>query len=61
MTKQPIIVTVTDPETDETGQQELAPGQYVVVCAEPRYVAHETIHGNGTIQLTLKQRSTGTQ
>lgn len=56
MAEKPIIVTATDPETGETGRQELAPGQYVVVCAEPMYVAHETVHRSGTVQLTLKRR-----
>ena len=54
---QPIIrVTAEDVETRDRGVKELAAGQYVVVCAEPMYVAHEQRLANGTVTLTLKRR-----
>lgn len=49
MAEPPIIVTATDPETGDTERVELQPGQYV---------AHETVHASGTVQLTLKRRPT---
>lgn len=53
---EPIVVTATDPETGETARQELQPGDYAVVCAEPMYVAGKQIYSNGTVQLTLRRR-----
>lgn len=52
----PIVVTVTDPETGETARKELQPGQYAVVCAEPRYLDGKQFYANGTVVLTLKRR-----
>ncbi len=53
----PIIrVTARDLELGDEDVHDLKPGQYVVVCAEPLYVAHEQRHPNGTVQLTLKRR-----
>lgn len=53
----PIIrVTARDLELGDEGVQELKPGQFVVVCAEPLYVAHEQRHPNGTVVVTLKRR-----
>jgi hypothetical protein len=34
--------------------QEIEAGGYCVVTAEPRYLAGEQVHANGTIVLTLK-------
>lgn len=54
---QPIIrVTARDLELGDEGVQDLKPGQFVVVCAEPLYVAHEQRHQNGTVVMTLKRR-----
>jgi len=54
----PVIrVTAVDLELGDKGVQELKPGQYVVVCAEPMYVAREDRHPNGTVVLTLKRRA----
>jgi hypothetical protein len=56
----PIIrVTATDLELGDTDTVELKPGRFVVVCAEPLYVAHEQNHANGTVVLTLKRRLPG--
>lgn len=58
MTDQPTIrVTARDLELGDEGVQDLKPGQYVVVCAEPIYVAREDWHQNGTVVLTLKRRA----
>lgn len=56
MSAQPIHVTCTDPETGEQGHAEVKPGGYLVVCAEPAYVAHEQVHANGTRVVTIKKR-----
>jgi len=56
MADSPIHVTCTDPETGETGTAEVPPGGYLVVCAEPAYVAHEQVHANGTRVVTIKKR-----
>jgi hypothetical protein len=54
---QPIIrVTARDLELGDEGTKELRSGQFVVVCAEPLYVAHEQRHQNGTVVITLKRR-----
>ena len=54
---QPIIrVTARDLELGDEGRTELKPGQFVVVCAEPLYVAREQRHQNGTVVVTLKRR-----
>jgi len=53
----PIIrVTARDLELGDEGVQELKAGQFVVVCAEPLYVAHEQRSQNGTVVVTLKRR-----
>lgn len=52
-----IIVTATDPETGETGQQELDPGQYCLVVTDPMYLDGKQIYSNGTVVLTLKRRA----
>lgn len=54
-----VRVVATDLLTGETQEVLLRPGQYVVTCAEPRYVAGEQRHGNGTITLTLKRHQGG--
>jgi hypothetical protein len=54
---QPIIrVTARDLELGDESKAELKPGQFVVVCAEPLYLAHEQRHQNGTVVVTLKRR-----
>jgi hypothetical protein len=53
-----IRVTARDLELGDEGVQELTAGQFVVVCAEPLYVAQEQVHGNGTVVVTLKRRET---
>jgi hypothetical protein len=56
----PIIrVTARDLELGDEGVKELRPGQFVVICAEPLYVAHEQRHRNGTVVITLKRREGG--
>jgi hypothetical protein len=55
---QPIRVVATDLETGESGTQDLAPGKFVVICAEPAYVHYEQVHANGTSVVTIKQRQT---
>lgn len=53
----PIIrVTVKDLELGDEDVANLKAGQFVVICAEPLYVAHEQNHINGTVVLTLKRR-----
>lgn len=53
----PIIrVTARDLELGDESSAELAPGQFVVICAEPLYTAHEQRHQNGTMVVTLKRR-----
>jgi hypothetical protein len=52
-----IKVTALDPETGESQTVELAPGQYVVTCADPAYVYHETAYRNGTSVVTIKKRA----
>lgn len=55
---QPVIrVTARDLELGDEGVKELKSGQYVVVCAEPIYVAHEQRSQNGTVVITLKRRT----
>lgn len=56
MTKPIIRVTARDLELADEDVAELKPGQYVVVCAEPLYVAGEQRHQNGTVVVTLKRR-----
>jgi hypothetical protein len=54
---QPIIrVTARDLELGDEGVVHLKPGQFVVTCAEPLYVAREDRHQNGTVVVTLKRR-----
>jgi hypothetical protein len=53
----PIIrVTARDLELGDEDVKELRPGQFVVICAEPLYVAHEQRSQNGTVVITLKRR-----
>ncbi|WP_432050290.1 hypothetical protein [Verrucosispora sp. NA02020] len=53
----PIIrVTAEDIDSGEGSVAELESGGFVVICAEPMYVAHEQRHQNGTVVLTLKRR-----
>ena len=52
----PVVVTATDPETGEVERQELQPGRYALVCAEPMYLAGKQVYANGTVQLTLRRR-----
>lgn len=57
--KPTIRVTARDLDLGDEGVQELEPGQFVVVCAEPMFVAHEQRHRNGTVVITLKRREAG--
>lgn len=50
----PIEVLATDPETGELRYVECVPGDYVLVCAQPRYLASSVHYGNGTVVITLK-------
>lgn len=59
MSEAPLMVTVLDTETGETGTAEVKPGGYLVVCAEPAYVYHEDVHANGTRIVTIKKRGRG--
>lgn len=56
MTRPTIRVTARDLDLGDQDTKELSPGQFVVVCAEPLYVAHEQRHQNGTVVVTLKRR-----
>lgn len=57
MNTDPIIrVTARDLELGDEGVEYLKPGQFVVTCAEPLYVAHEQHSQNGTVVVTLKRR-----
>jgi hypothetical protein len=49
-----IRVQVTDLATGDTETAELEPGNYVLVCAEPAFIAHTQAHANGTHVLTVK-------
>lgn len=51
-----IRVVATDLETGDTSEAILKPGQHVLVVAEPRYLASEQNHLNGTTVLTIKRR-----
>ena len=51
-----IRVTALDLELGDQGVKEIGPGQFVVVCAEPLYVAHEAHHESGAVVITLKRR-----
>lgn len=54
----PIIrVTARDLELGDQDVKDLSPGQFVVVCAEPLYVAREQRSQNGTVVVTLKRRT----
>lgn len=58
MTDKPIVrVTALDLELGDQATQDLKPGMYVVVCADPIHVAHEQRHQNGTVVITLKRRA----
>lgn len=52
----PMTVTCTDPDTGESGTAEVKPGGYLVICAEPAYVASEQVYANGTRIVTIKKR-----
>ena len=49
-----IRVTALDLKTGDTETTEIEPGNYVLVCAEPAYIAHTTAHASGTHVLTVK-------
>lgn len=51
-------VTVTDIETGETDEREVADGDYVIVCASPCYVdGVQAYPTKGTHVLTVKGRT----
>lgn len=52
-----IHVVATDLETGETSEAIIRPGDYVLVAAEPCRLAHEEHRANGTVILTLKDRT----
>ena len=56
MAKPTIRVTARDLDLGDESTAELKPGQFLVVCAEPLYTAHEQRHRNGTVVVTLKRR-----
>lgn len=57
-TDRPIIrVTASDLELGDHGVVDLGPGDFVVVCAEPRYTADEQRDEDGTVVITLKRRA----
>lgn len=56
MTSPIIRVTAHDLELGDKDTVDLKPGQYVIVCAEPLYTAHEQCSQNGTVVVTLKRR-----
>ena len=49
-----IRVTVLDLKTGDTETSEIEPGNYVLVCAEPAYIAHTQAYARGTHVLTVK-------
>ena len=51
-----IRVTAHDLDTDQADCVDLKPGQFVVTCANPLYVADETRNEQGDIVLTLKRK-----
>lgn len=53
-----IRVTAQDLEhPEDTSVIELQEGQYVVIPVAPLYLDNSTLHGDGTVVLTLKRRS----
>lgn len=51
----PIKVTVTDPATGEVLRERLLDNDYLVLCAGTRYLAHTSVHANGTHVITIKR------
>lgn len=50
-------ITVEDIDEGTTETVEIPKGEYSIVCADPCYIAHTMVHGNGkTVQLTIKGR-----
>ncbi len=50
-----VTVTVHDPVTGESDKAELRAGSYVLVCGSGMTLAHEQVHANGTVQLTIRK------
>lgn len=50
----PLIVSVHDPETGETGRRELTGDDYCLITSGRMYLDSVVHHANGTRQLTLK-------
>lgn len=56
---EPIVrITATDIDTGETGTSTIGTGDYSLIVTEPLYLANVQQHGNGTVILTLKRRTT---
>ncbi len=49
-------VTVVDEQTGDTEEITVAEADYLLVCAEPCYLAHTSAYANGTHVLTVKGR-----
>lgn len=50
-----IKITAKDLDSGETLEQEIKPGQYSLVVADPLYLANTQRYANGTVVLTLKK------
>jgi hypothetical protein len=50
-------VTVVDVETGDEETQEVAQGDYVLVCHEPCHLDYVQTFKTGTVQLTIKGRT----
>ncbi len=50
-----IKITAKDMDSGETLEQEIQPGQYSLVVADPAYLANTQRYANGTIVLTIKK------
>jgi hypothetical protein len=50
-------ITVVNEETGETSTETIPQGEYLLTTAEPCYLAHVQVHGNGTHVLTIKGRT----
>lgn len=51
---EPLHITVYDPETGETTQGHIRPGEYLLLCAPPARRTALIAHANGTHQITVR-------
>lgn len=51
----PVVVLVWDPATGQGDSVLLEPGDYGLVCVQPRYLDYYSEYRNGTVQLVLKR------